>query len=233
MPLPALPTYLYVFFYVIVLLSIYLLYRNLQHSQLSVKLRQLTLLGVILWLGMQYGLASQGIYISDISAPPANAPLLLGPPLLLIALLFTFKASRQFLSSLSLEELSYISIVRIPVEFCLYALFLYKAIPEVMTFAGRNYDILAGLTAPLVGYFVFRKGRWPLWVAKIWAVGGLVLLLNIIAHAILSVNSSWQQFGFDQPNLVLQHQPFIWLPCFIVVLVLWSHVVIIWRLWRR
>ncbi|TAH22438.1 MAG: hypothetical protein EAZ08_00730 [Cytophagales bacterium] len=47
-----------------------------------------------------------------------------------------------------LKNLIYLNIVRIPVEIILFWLFVNKAIPELMTFEGRNLDIIAGITAP-------------------------------------------------------------------------------------
>jgi hypothetical protein len=44
--------------------------------------------------------------------------------------------------------LTLLHIIRIPVELGLYWLFIYKAIPQLMTFEGRNFDILVGLTVP-------------------------------------------------------------------------------------
>ena len=37
----------------------------------------------------------------------------------------------------------------------------------------------------------------------------------------------FQQFGFDQPNIAMLYSPFVWLPCFIVPTVLFSHLVCI------
>lgn len=47
--------------------------------------------------------------------------------------------------------------IRIGVEIVLYGLFFYKAVPGLMTFEGRNMDIISGLSAPLVYYFGYKK----------------------------------------------------------------------------
>ena len=45
---------------------------------------------------------------------------------------------------MNLRILTLLHIVRVPVEIVLYWLFISKAIPGLMTFNGRNFDILAG-----------------------------------------------------------------------------------------
>jgi hypothetical protein len=99
-----------------------------------------------------------------------------------------------------------------------------------MTFEGRNFDILAGLTAPVVAYFGFVKSRLSNRFMVMWNVISLLLLLNIVINAILSAPFRFQQFAFDQPNIAVMYFPFVWLPCFIVPVVLFSHLVLIKRL---
>jgi len=58
----------------------------------------------------------------------------------------------------------------------------------------------------------------------------LILLLNIVAIAILSAPSIFQQFGMEQPNLAIFQFPFVWLPSVVVPLVMFAHLVTIRRL---
>jgi len=99
-----------------------------------------------------------------------------------------------------------------------------------MTFSGRNFDILAGITAPFVYYFVFFKKSISKKGLLIWNIICLLLLLNIVVNAILSTPIPIQQFAFDQPNLAILHFPMVWLPTFVVPAVLFSHIVAIYRL---
>jgi hypothetical protein len=123
--------------------------------------------------------------------------------------------------------------IRIGVELVIYGLFTVKLMPEILTFEGRNFDIIAGLTAPVVYYFGYvRKviGRTGL---LIWNFGCLVLLFNIVIHAALSVPTPFQQFGFEQPNVAILQFPFNWLPSVVVPLVLFSQLIVIRRLFRK
>jgi hypothetical protein len=66
------------------------------------------------------------------------------PTLVTIVLLFITTKGKAFIDSLPLKNITYLNVVRIPVELVLWWLFLHQAIPELMTFEGRNFDILAG-----------------------------------------------------------------------------------------
>jgi len=113
--------------------------------------------------------------------------------------------------------------VRLPVEIVLFGLFTHKMIPELMTFEGRNYDIIMGLTAPIIGILLIRKqlGKRGL---LIWNMIGLVLIFFILFNGILSAELPFQQFVFEQPNRAINFFPFILLPATIVPIVIWTHL---------
>lgn len=188
-----------------------------------------TLAVLLTWLILQTSLGLTGFYTVTNSLPPRLA-LLLGPPLLLIVVLFLTAAGRRYLDSLRLEVLTLLHIVRIPVELVLFGLSLYRAIPQLMTFEGRNYDILAGLSAPVVYYFAFRKRRLGNTGLLFWNFLCLGLLLNIVINALLSAPTPLQRFAFEQPNVAILHFPFVWLPGCVVPLVLLAHVAAIRQL---
>ena len=123
-----------------------------------------------------------------------------------------------------------ISIVRIPVEFVLWWLFLHNTIPKLMTFEGINFDVIAGLTAPLVVYFGFRNNSINKKLLLVWNVAGLLLLLNIVINALFAFPSVIQMQAFDQPNVGLLYFPFVWLPTFVAPLVIFTHVISLRRL---
>jgi hypothetical protein len=143
-------------------------------------------------------------------------------PLLLISGLFVSAGGRRFLDALPLSTLTYLNSIRVFVELILYGLYIHHQIPEIMTFEGRNFDILAGLTAPVIAYFSFNKPiltkRWLF----VWNVCSLLLLLNIVTHAMLSAPSPLQKLAFEQPNIGVLKFPFIWLPGFVVPVILWD-----------
>lgn len=180
----------------------------------------LVLLALLL---VQAALGLSGFFRVPDTRPP-RLILLLGPPLLVIIALFNTMVGRRFLDSLRLQALTLLHIVRIPVELVLFGLFLHRGVPKLMTFEGRNWDILAGLTAPVVWYFAFHGRQLGRRGLLLWNVLCLVSLLNIVANAVLSAPSPFQQFAFEQPNVAIQQFPYVWLPGCVVPVVLLAHL---------
>ncbi|MFN8711885.1 MAG: hypothetical protein ACK5Z2_03450 [Bacteroidota bacterium] len=216
---------LQIFFTAITLLTVYLFYRA------SGK-RKLVVLIVLLWMLAQAGLGLSGFY-SDTSAFLPRVFFQVIPAFATIVFLFVNRKTRAWIDNADAGMLTLLHSIRIGVELVIYGLFTVKLMPEILTFEGRNFDIIAGLTAPVVYYFGYvRKviGRTGL---LIWNFGCLVLLFNIVIHAALSVPTPFQQFGFEQPNVAILQFPFNWLPSVVVPLVLFSQLIVIRRLFRK
>ncbi len=184
---------------------------------------------MISWLILQGATGYSGFYINTQSVPPRFLFLVL-PPLLLIFILMGFRKGKNFIDGLDLKSLTLLQVVRIPVELVLFMLYTYGTIPELMTFEGRNFDILAGITAPIVYYYGFINKRLSNRSILTWNEICLILLLNIIINAVLSAPFSFQKFAFDQPNIAVFYFPYVWLPGFIVSIVFISHIVSIRQL---
>lgn len=217
------PTYLAVAFILATLLVVVLFGGAARWSG-----RVLALLGG--WLLVQGGLAYSGFYTHTAGLPPRFALLLL-PPLGLIVALFLSSQGRAWLAQLRLQWLTLLHVVRILVELVLLGLYHAGAVPQLMTFEGRNFDILAGFTAPVVYWLAFRRhaiGRRGL---LLWNLLALGLLGNIVVNALLSSPSPFQRFAFGQPNVAILHFPFAWLPACVVPLVLLAHLAAIRQVW--
>jgi hypothetical protein len=158
---------------------------------------------------------------------PKRFVFLLAPSLLTFIVLFSTKAGKLFLDQINLQKLTLLHIIRIPVELMLMYLFIAKTIPQEMTFEGRNFDIIAGLTAPIIYYFMFITKSISPKVLLLWNIICLGLLINIIITGILSFTSPFQQFGFLQPNIALGFFPFNLLPSVVVPIVMLAHLVAI------
>jgi len=184
---------------------------------------------LLAWLGLQTFIGLSGFYTVTDTMPPRFILLTLPPALLIIGLFATSKG-RRYLDSFDIKILTILHTVRIPVELVLFWLFIHKKVPGLMTFEGRNFDILAGLSAPFIYYFGFikkRMGRKPM---LIWNFICLALLVNIVINAILSTPFPFQKFAFDQPDIAVLYFPFNWLPCCVVPIVLLSHLTTIRQL---
>lgn len=92
-----------------------------------------------------------------------------------------------------------------------------------MTYGGSNFDIIAGITAPIIFFLYYKRKSISKSVLLIWNIMMLILLFNVIITAVLSAPIPFQQLAFDQPNVGVMYFPFIWLPGTIVPLVMLSH----------
>ena len=115
----------------------------------------------------------------------------------------------------------------------LWGLFQHGDVPRSITFEGTNFDVLTGVTAPLVVLFAFRSGKANRRLLISWHIMGLALLANVVVTAVLSTPVPFQQLNFDQPNVGMQYFPFVWLPSFVVPAVLFAHVASLVRLCSR
>lgn len=184
---------------------------------------------LLLWISIQAAIALTGFYTHTEAMPP-RLLFLLAPPLLMIIVLFTTTWGRRFLDRLDPAQLTLLHVVRVPVEMVLFWLANRQAVPVLMTFEGRNFDILSGLTAPLIWYLVFVNKKLNRSVLLVWNILCLGLLINIVVHAVLSVPLPFQQLAFDRPNVAVLHFPFVWLPGCVVPLVLLSHLAVLRQL---
>ncbi|MBC8047733.1 MAG: hypothetical protein H7Y00_13130 [Fimbriimonadaceae bacterium] len=211
-----LPIYISIIFMLTTFLTVGLFYKATNGSKT-------TLLILLTWLLLHTFIALCGFYTNTDTVPPRFLLLVL-PPLLFIIILFATSKGRHYIDNLNIKTLTILHTIRIPVELVLFWLYINEMIPGLMTFEGRNFDILSGLTAPVIFYFGFIKKRINKNVILIWNFICLGLLINIIVNAILSAPFPFQQFAFDQPNIAILYFPFIWLPCCIVPLVLFAHL---------
>lgn len=217
-----LPLYIYLVFGLTVFSAILLFYKATNYSKSFVTI-------VFIWIVFQTVISLIGFYKIANTIPPRFG-LLIIPPLILTIIMFNTKKGKQFIDSLNIKTLTLFHTLRIPVELVLFWLFVNKTVPELMTFEGRNFDIVSGISAPIIFYFGFVKKELTKSILLIWNFICMVLLLNIAFNAILSLPSLFQQFAFDQPNIAILHFPFVLLPAVLVPLVLFSHLVIIRQL---
>lgn len=181
------------------------------------------------WLLFQAALTIAGFYLKIESLPPRLPVFAVFPALVTIVLLFIF-SRKSLIASLPLKILTLLHIVRIPVELVLFWLFQNSLVPRLMTFEGVNYDILSGITAPLVVWLAFRNGNINRRLLIVWNIFALLLLINIVASAVLSFQTPFQQFAFDQPNRAVLYFPFVWLPAAVVPIVLFCHLASLYQL---
>lgn len=232
----SLPIYIPLIFGLTTIFTLFMFYKVVKNSnsERTRKNAPKIIIGISIWLIIQSILTLKNFYSSNTTLLPPRI-FLFGviPTFLTITTLFLSKKGLHFIDSLSLKDYTYLNVVRIPVEFVLWWLFLNKCVPELMTFEGRNFDIIAGITAPFIGFFGYSKVKLNRRIILAWNIVCLGLLINIGVHGFLSAPSPLQKLGFEQPNIALLYFPFSWLVSFIVPIVLFGHLISIRQLLKQ
>ncbi|MEP1094136.1 MAG: hypothetical protein ABJG78_03450 [Cyclobacteriaceae bacterium] len=164
-------------------------------------------------------------FFEDFSNPP-RLMLFVGSTVIMIIVLFALRRTRAFLNKMPITTLTYIHIIRVPVEMVLLWLGISGGLGMELTFEGSNFDILAGITAPFVGVFMIGDRNKNRIGAIVWNFAALALLANIVARAVSYTPYFYEQsLGGEPVNIAMFYFPFILLPTLVVPIVLFSHLV--------
>lgn len=176
---------------------------------------------LLLWAILVSALSLLGVTGNFEIFPFNIAPLLVIP--FISILVFTFSGTmREILANLHPSQLIRLQVFRVFVEILLWMLFIQHLLPVQMSFEGRNFDILSGLTAPLVAW-LSNQNKLPKAILIIWNLVCLGLLINIVSIAILSMPVPFRYFTNEPSNTIVTVFPFIWLPTFLVPLAYLLH----------
>lgn len=178
-------------------------------------------LGIAGWLMLLALLAHRGVFLE--SPMPPRVALALMLPLGVGLFLLPTHGMRHYLAVTPPAWLVYTQSFRIVMELILFALAVQQRAPTLITFEGRNADIVIGLTALPVGYFAVSRRVWPRRVATVWNVVGILILANVVLHAQLAAPGPYRVFMTQPSTEFLGTFPYIWLPGFLVPLAFWLH----------
>jgi hypothetical protein len=118
---------------------------------------------------------------------------------------------------------------RFPLELAMHRAYEEGLMPVQMSYSGRNFDIVTGVTAILVAGLLLA-GRMPAWGVRLWNWMGLALLVNIVVIANLSTPTPFRVFMNEPANVWISRAPFVWLPAVMVLTALLGHIVVLRRL---
>ncbi|HCM78108.1 MAG TPA: hypothetical protein DIS90_17115 [Cytophagales bacterium] len=182
-----------------------------------------TIAGLILWMIVLSALSLKGFFLNFSSFPPRFVIIILVPLITLIWALLISDTTKELLSIIPPEVIIRLQVFRVVVELLLWLLFIQSLLPIQMTFEGRNFDILAGISAPFIAYLAFTKKVISKKGVLIWNILCLGLLLNIVITAILSMPTSFRYFMNEPANTIVTQFPIVWLPGFLVPLAYGLH----------
>ncbi|MEW5916277.1 MAG: hypothetical protein AB1762_07725 [Gemmatimonadota bacterium] len=179
--------------------------------------------GAVVWLAITAGSAALGVL--SFSAPPTMQILLLAT--LAIALLLGFsRVGSRLASGLPIALLVGFQGFRVVVELLLHRAYSEGLMPVQMSYAGRNFDIISGLSAIALGAWL-ATGRRSARLVGIWNALSFALLVNIIVVALLSAPTPLRVFMNEPANVWVTKAPWIWLPAVMVLAALLGHIVVL------
>ena len=182
-----------------------------------------TAVAVIGWLAVTWALGASGwLARFDLRPPPFLLLPAIGFPLA-VALTWS-RFGTRVVSGLPMAALVGLQSFRFPLELLMHRAYVEGVMPVQMSYSGRNFDILAGLTAIPVAWALHR-GIGGRRLALIWNILGAVLLVNIIAVA-AAATPLIAAFGPDSLNTFVAYPPFVWLPAVLVLTAVTGHLMI-------
>jgi hypothetical protein len=187
--------------------------------------RVATLAMLLAYLVIPSALARLGMLNRYDPLPPPALLLVVGLTLLTVAIVSSPLGAR-LAAGVALGAVVALQGFRIAVELILHRLYLEGVVPIQMTYSGRNFDVITGVTGLLLGSWLLSGRPAPRALVLGWNLLGLALLLNIVGVAVLSTPVSFRRFPEGPPNLLPSTFPYIWLPSFLVQVALGSHLLI-------
>jgi len=185
--------------------------------------RVVGLIGLCAWLTYAGLLGYFGVVGDASLRPPGTAILLLPVFLFVVLVLARSPAGGRIAGAFPLWLLLGAHVFRVPVELVLHQLWIDGLAPRMLTFEGANFDILFGLSAPLIALLATR-GRLGKAIALAWSLAGLVSLANIAVRALLTAPGMLNIIHAEVPNLAVGTFPYTYIPGFLAPLALMLHV---------
>ena len=188
---------------------------------------------LIVWLIYIAGLSLTGIF-TIVTLPPRIPLLLVFPAFLFIVWFF---GSGRFIIIIEATPLHWIILFqsfRIIVELLIYWCYNEGILPKEATFRGNNFDIIFGLTAPLVAWSVRFNKRGSNINYLIWNFCGLLSLAMVVFTLI---STAYFPALWGRPQSILSagfgNFPFTYLAGFFMPLAVFLHLFAIIKIRRH
>jgi hypothetical protein len=185
---------------------------------------------LLVWLALSAVAAATGA-LANFDAIPPHVVYVVFPAVITILVIAFRPGTAPVLDRVPGDVLISFQVFRIAMEIVLWRLARAGVIPASMTFEGRNYDIIVGLTAPFIAWLYARRMVSPGPVI-FWNVFGIVVLANVVLIGFLSAPTPFRQYFEGPPNEMIAHFPFVWLVSFVVPLAFLGHLLSIRQLLR-
>lgn len=179
--------------------------------------------GLALWFALTAVAAVTG-FLSQFDAMPPRFIVVVAPAILCALILPWLPFMRGIVSRTTRHGPVLMQSFRIAMELILWKLVLEQVIPVRMSFEGANFDVVAGMLGLIVGVTLLKKLQLSRGVVIAYNVAGIALVSTIVAIAIMSTPTPLRVFTDDVANTLPAYWPFVWLPCFVVPVAYFGHM---------
>ncbi len=181
-----------------------------------------TFIGI--WVLYVSVLAGTG-FLADFSLPPKVVLFVILPAFGIIGWFFTAKRFKELIVAFPIALTVYYQSFRVVVEILIWGIAKDGVGPDLVTFEGRNFDILAGLTAPVIGYLAYSRKVISHKVVIVWNVLCLALLANIV-FIFMSLIVKPQIWGYDEVPIGLDFPrlPYVYIAAAFMPTAVFMHV---------
>jgi len=139
----------------------------------------LLLVGLLLWQIYLF-LVSYSGFLKNFSFPPRVALVVILPAFLFTGIFIYRNKDRNWIQNIPIHWLFFFQTFRIVIE----TLFVFSVakglLPYQVTIEGYNVDMVFALTAPVIGFMVYKKSNRSLNFAIAWNYLGLAVISTII-----------------------------------------------------
>ncbi|RZJ24869.1 MAG: hypothetical protein EOO48_14110 [Flavobacterium sp.] len=180
---------------------------------------------LLVWLALT-GILGIRHFFEDFQTMPPRVPLFIFIFSLSLAALAYWMHKQNALARVQQFHLILFQGFRIPVEILLGMLAQASLLPIEMSFHGRNFDMLIGITALPLAYWVRKKGEKATKnILLAWNILGLLMVSNVVIHGMLSAPYPFQAMKLSMDNFIIGYFPVVWLPVFLVPTAYFFHII--------
>jgi hypothetical protein len=176
------------------------------------------------WLAAIYLLARSGFFLAT-----GAIPLALLVPLIVGFFLFFSQTFRKLLAATPIHWIIGFQVFRVLGSLLLIG-YAQGLLPGIAALPGGIGDVTTGLTAPLVAYWFYKKGKGARLLAYIWNSFGVLELINAVTFGILAQTPLIKS---EPTAALLGILPFVLFPAFTVARSLFLHGYTFWLLGKR
>lgn len=164
-------------------------------------------------------------FLADFSLPPKVVMFVILPAFAIIGWFFTAKKNKALIAAFPIALTVYYQSFRVIVEILIWGLAKEGIGPDLVTFEGRNFDILVGLTAPVIGYLAYSRKVLSHKAVIVWNVLCLGLLANIV-FIFMSLIVKPQLWGYNEVPIGLDFPrlPYIYIAAAFMPSAVFMHV---------